>query len=68
MESTKTSGRAVIHLKDYEYVARNASLDHGVVTFTGQMRVTDLTGSRLYPERTTSHKLRAGEYVDWDRP
>jgi hypothetical protein len=68
MEQTKMTGRAVIHIGGYEYVTDNATLERDVVSFTGRMRVRDLTGERLYPPRTVSHCLRRGEYVDWDRP
>jgi hypothetical protein len=65
MEQT---GRAVVHIDGYEYLTDNATLDRDVVSFTGRMRIRDLTGTRLYDERRLSHRLRRGEWVDWDRP
>jgi hypothetical protein len=65
MDST-IRGPATIHLTRGTYVADHAELTSaGIVTYPGRRRERDLTGDRLYPTHTMSHKLRAGERVDW---
>jgi hypothetical protein len=59
------SGPAIIHLHRGTFVAATAEVSAGVVTFRGRLRVRDLTGTRLYPVLERSHKLRAGEFVEW---
>jgi hypothetical protein len=61
------SGPAVVHLRAGEYVAEHAELDHGVVNFTGRLRVRDLSGSRTYELRTVSHRLASSEWIEWER-
>jgi hypothetical protein len=60
-----TGAPAVVHLRGGEYVAERAELDAEVVTFTGRLRRRDLIGEYRYPERVRSHRLRAGEWVEW---
>jgi hypothetical protein len=59
------TGPAVVHLRGGIFVAGHAELENGVITFTGRRRLHDLSGERLYAERTRSHRLRAGEWVEW---
>lgn len=61
------SGAATLHLKRGEYIASDATLDHGIVTYTGQFRVRDLTGERLYETHTRSVRLAPGEWIEWLR-
>jgi hypothetical protein len=60
------SGPAVVHLRAGEYVATHAELDHGVIDFTGRLRVRDLAGERLYEQTTRSHRLASSEWVEWE--
>jgi hypothetical protein len=59
------TGPAIIHMRDGTFVASFAELSHGVVTFTGALRVRDLAGARTYQGKTRSHRLRSGEWVEW---
>jgi hypothetical protein len=59
------TGPAIIHLRAGTFNASFAELSHGVITFTGALQVRDLAGVRTYPGKTRSHRLRSGEWVDW---
>ena len=59
------SGAAILHLNRGVYVAEHAHLSGDVVTYTGQLRVSDVQGDRLYQQHTRSVRLRAGEWIDW---
>lgn len=59
------SGPAVIYLTRGVYIAEHAHLGSDVVTYTGQLRVSDSKGERLYERHTRSVRLRAGEWIDW---
>jgi hypothetical protein len=58
---------AVIHLRSGTYEAECAELTaNGVVTFTGRMVVSNLQGKRSYETTTRSHRLRSGEWINWE--
>jgi hypothetical protein len=59
------SGVAVIYLRTGVFVASHAELDRDLLTFTGRLRIRDLTGERRYPERTRTVRLSRGERIDW---
>jgi hypothetical protein len=60
------TGAALIHLRTGVYVAEHAELHHGVVSFTGRLRVKDLTGERVYEQTTRSHRLASSEWIEWE--
>jgi hypothetical protein len=65
MQQPSTSGPAQIHTKRGAYTTEHAQFEAGVVSFTGSMRRRDLLREYTYPERTRSHKLASGEWVEW---
>jgi hypothetical protein len=62
---TKYAGPAIVRLRGEEYAADHAELAEGVVTFVGRLRVCDLTGERFYAPVNLSHRLAAGEEIEW---
>lgn len=69
MQATSTSRRATITTRDGRtYVADRVDLrDRKVVTFTGRLRVRDLTGERFYATRERTIRLAEVKAIDWHR-
>lgn len=63
--TTPTTGPAVLHLRKGVYVADDAELRDGLVTYHGKLRVRDLTGTRFYQPHTRTVKLAPGEWIEW---
>jgi len=60
------TGPATIKLRDGRvYVAERAELWRHRLTFTGQLRVSDTTGERLYPPRDLSILRRRVRSIEW---
>ena len=47
------------------YACERCELDAGAVTFTGRLRVRDLTGERLYPRKTITVPIGRVRRVEW---
>jgi hypothetical protein len=59
-------GPATITLRDGRvYIADRAEETRHRLSFTGRLRVRNLTGERLYAPRTLSVELRRVKRVDW---
>jgi hypothetical protein len=71
MQTTKLdrrSGRATIVLKDRRvYIADHTELSRHRLTFTGRLRVRDLSGERFYPTRTITVTLGKVRSIHWHR-
>lgn len=68
MQATSTSRRATITTRDGRtYVADRVELHDRKVTFTGRLRVRDLSGERFYATRERTIRLAEVKAIDWHR-
>jgi hypothetical protein len=66
MQATSTSRRATITLKDGRvYVADRTELSRHRLTFTGRLRVRDLSGERFYKTTTRTVTLGQVRTIHW---
>jgi hypothetical protein len=59
------TGTAILHIGGQVYVCSHAEYDGAACTFTGQLRITDVNGPRLYEAKTMKVPISKIEEIEW---
>ena len=66
--TSPSRGPAIVHLRLGVFAADHAELRGDLVTFTGRLRTRRAGGMYYRERRTRTHRLAAGEWVEWLEP